>query len=124
MADKGRHHRTASDADDLGGALASHPSGSLVRIFAKPRASRSAVVGLRGEDDRAELAVSLAAPPADGAANQELERLLGKIFALPRSRVRLQAGHASRHKVVLLEGLDLARAGRALRQHLRAPAHG
>lgn len=71
-----------------------------LRIFAKPRASRSRILGLHGDA----LAVQLAAPPVDGAANAALVALLADFFAIPRSAVQVERGVGGRHKIVRLEG--------------------
>jgi len=66
-----------------------------------PRASRSEIAG---EFDRA-LRVRLAAPPVEGAANEELIRLLAKSLGLPRTAVEIISGHSSRTKRVKVNGL-------------------
>jgi len=65
-----------------------------------PRASRSEIVG---EHDGA-LRVRIAAPPVDGAANEELVRLLARAFEVPRSAIEISAGHASKLKTVRVTG--------------------
>jgi uncharacterized protein (TIGR00251 family) len=79
----------------------SEKNGSLtftVRVV--PRASRTEIVG---EHDGA-LRVRIAAPPIDGAANEELVRTLAKAFNVPRSAVEITAGHTSRLKHVNVTG--------------------
>jgi uncharacterized protein len=61
-----------------------------------PRASRSEVVGIH---DGA-LKVKVAAPPVEGAANQELVRFLAKKFRMPRASVTLISGANSKNKVI------------------------
>lgn len=78
------------------------PGGTLIRLLVQPRASRNEVVGLHGDEVR----VRLAAPPVDGAANDALTRFLAAALDHPRSRIRVRAGHASRRKTVLVEGLE------------------
>jgi uncharacterized protein (TIGR00251 family) len=68
------------------------------------RASRSEIVG---EHDGA-LKIKIAAPPVEGAANRELQRLLAKIFKLPQNAVEIIAGSNSKRKVVRLHGAALA----------------
>jgi len=70
-------------------------------IWAKPRAGKSRLVGVRN----GQLEVALAAPPVDGAANEELIRVLASHFGIPRSRVELVSGQAGRTKRVRLRGL-------------------
>lgn len=65
-----------------------------------PRASRSEVVG---EHDGA-LRVRVAAPPVDGAANEELKRTLARALHLPLSAVGITSGHASKLKQVRVRG--------------------
>jgi len=70
-------------------------------VEVKLRASKSCVLGIKGE----RLSVALAAAPVDGAANQELIETLAEHFGVPRRQVRIVAGAKSRRKVVELEGL-------------------
>jgi uncharacterized protein (TIGR00251 family) len=67
-----------------------------------PRASRSEVVG----EHNGSLRVRIAAPPVDGAANDELIRVLAKTFKVSRSAVKIVSGHNSRTKQVSIEGLS------------------
>jgi uncharacterized protein (TIGR00251 family) len=68
------------------------------------RASRSEIAG---EHDGA-LRVRIAAPPVEGAANRELQRLLAKIFKLPQNAVEIIGGTNSKRKVVRLNGAEAA----------------
>lgn len=65
-------------------------------VRVKPRASKSRVLGLKGT----ELAVAIAAPPVDGAANEELTRTLAEHYGVPKRAVEIVSGHASRIKIV------------------------
>ena len=67
-----------------------------LRILVVPRASRSEVVGLHGDA----LRVRIAAPPVDGAANDELRRTLARALGVPRSGVEIVRGQRGRQKVV------------------------
>ena len=69
-----------------------------------PRASRSSVLG---EHDGA-LRVRLAAPPVDGAANEELVRVLARAFDVPARNVEITSGHASKLKQIRVRGVELA----------------
>ncbi len=71
-----------------------------LRVWARPRAAVSAIVGLH---DGA-LAVRLAAPPVDGAANEALVELFVQACGLPRRSVVIEKGHGGRHKIVRLIG--------------------
>jgi uncharacterized protein (TIGR00251 family) len=70
-------------------------------VHAQPRASRSEVAGLHGDA----LKVRLAAPPLEGAANDELVAFLAKRLGVPRSAVRLVRGARARRKVVVVMGV-------------------
>jgi len=50
------------------------------------------------------LRVRIAAPPVDGAANDELVRLLSRVLGLSRSAVEISAGHSSKLKTVKAAG--------------------
>ena len=79
----------------------SEKNGILIfNVRAVPRASRSELVG---EHDGA-LRVRIAAPPVDGAANDELVRVLARAFGVPRSAIEIAAGHASKLKTVRVTG--------------------
>jgi uncharacterized protein len=76
--------------------------GRLVfRVQVAPRSSRSEVVG----EHNGALRVRLAAPPVDGAANDELIHLLAKTFKVSRSAVTILSGHSGRLKQVSIEGV-------------------
>ena len=70
-------------------------------IHARPRAKRSRIVGVRGEA----LEVALAAPPVDGAANDELVRLLAAALGVPRRDVTILRGETSQRKLVAVRGV-------------------
>ena len=72
----------------------------MFKVRVVPRASRSEVVG---EHDGA-LRVRIAAPPVDGAANEELVRLLAQAFDVPRSAIDITGGHAAKLKTVCIAG--------------------
>jgi uncharacterized protein (TIGR00251 family) len=49
--------------------------------------------------------VRLAAPPVDGAANEELVRFVAERLGVPRAAVRIAAGATSRRKMVEVDGV-------------------
>ena len=81
-----------------------------LRIRAQPRASRTEVVGEHG----GALKVRVAAPPVDGAANDELVRFIAKRVGVAQSSVRVVSGDAGRSKVVDIDGVDINVVRRAL----------
>jgi uncharacterized protein YggU (UPF0235/DUF167 family) len=68
------------------------------------RAARDEIVGWR--DGR--LRIRVAAAPERGRANVALEALLAESLSIPRSRVRVVAGHTAARKLVEIEGLTPA----------------
>jgi len=81
-----------------------------VVVHVQPRARRTEVAGLHGDAVK----VRLAAPPVDGAANEELVRFVAESLGVPRAAVRVAAGATSRRKTLEVEGVDGARARRLL----------
>jgi uncharacterized protein (TIGR00251 family) len=65
-----------------------------------PRASKSALAGEHG----GALKVRVAAPPVEGAANEELTRFLAKQFGVATRDVEVLSGHASKTKRVRVVG--------------------
>jgi uncharacterized protein (TIGR00251 family) len=65
-----------------------------------PRASRSQ---LAGEHDGA-LRVRVCAPPVEGAANEELVRILARELKVPIRAVEITSGHASKLKHMRVTG--------------------
>jgi uncharacterized protein (TIGR00251 family) len=70
------------------------------RVQVVPRASRSEIVGAYDET----LRVRIAAPPVDGAANNELVRVIAKAFGVSRSAVEITAGLTAKRKELRIEG--------------------
>jgi len=77
------------------------PGGVRFAVHARPKAKKSAVVGVR----EGALDVRLAAPPVDGQANQELVRLLASVLGTTKAAVRLVRGSGSREKLIEVAGL-------------------
>lgn len=76
-----------------------------------PRASQSEIVG----EHNSSLRVRLAAPPVDGAANEELIRVLAHAFGVRKSAVQITAGHTSKRKEVRAEGVSFESLRRLLK---------
>ncbi|HLN16899.1 MAG TPA: DUF167 domain-containing protein [Acidimicrobiales bacterium] len=70
------------------------------RVFARPRAAKSAVGGHR---DGA-LVVAVTEPPVDGRANEAVRRAVARAFGVPHGAVTLVAGSSARHKTVEVAG--------------------
>lgn len=76
-------------------------------VHVRPRSSRSTIVGVR----EGSLDVALTAPPAEGAANDELRKLLARVLEVSRRDVNIIVGIASRSKLIEVNGVsvDIAR---------------
>jgi len=82
-------------------------------VRVQPRAAKSGVVG---ELDGA-LKIRLAAPPVDGAANEELIRLLAKLFDAPRQRIAILSGQTSKNKIIRVRGISVEEVEQVLNQY-------
>jgi uncharacterized protein (TIGR00251 family) len=77
-----------------------------LKLRVKPGAPRTCVVGPYGD----RLKIDVAAPPEDGKANAALVAFLAERLGIPRERVSVVRGSASRDKEVAVTGLDLGEA--------------
>ncbi len=75
-----------------------------------PGSSREGIVGWLGDV----LKVRVAVPPERGRANEAVCGVVAEALGIPPARVRLIAGHGSPRKVLEIEGLDEAEAGRRI----------
>ena len=74
-------------------------AGVNVAVRARPGAKKTAITGLYGEGEAAQLKIAVHAPPLEGRANQALIAFLADVFSLPKSAIELISGHSSRSKV-------------------------
>ena len=77
---------------------------SRVTVRLTPRGGRDHIDGWDGDV----LRVRVAAPPAEGRANEAMLRLVAKALRVPVSHVSLVSGSQSRLKLLAIEGLDAA----------------
>lgn len=84
-------------------------------VRVQPRASQS---GITGEFAGA-LKLRLAAPPVDGAANEELVRWLAKFFDVARAQVTLISGTTSKQKIIRVSGVQSDAARKKLTDALQ-----
>jgi uncharacterized protein (TIGR00251 family) len=73
-----------------------------VQVLVVPRASATTVAGRHGDSVR----IRVAAPPVDGAANEELVRFMAKRLGVSRTAVTIARGQSSRRKSVTIEGIS------------------
>jgi hypothetical protein len=88
--------------------LRSTAGGVTLAVRAQPGAKKTALTGVYGEGETAQLKIAVHAPPLEGRANQALIAFLAESFNLPKNAVVLMAGELSRSKVFLLRGVTLA----------------
>ena len=74
-------------------------AGAILTVDVQPKASATECVGIHGDA----LKIRVAAPPVDGAANDELIRFLARQLSIPSSSVRIHSGAGGRHKRVLIK---------------------
>jgi uncharacterized protein len=78
-------------------------AGVEILVHVQPRASRTKLVGEHGD----RLKIALAAPPVDGAANDELLRFLAETLGVAKRDVELLQGATGRQKLVRVNGLSI-----------------
>lgn len=83
--------------------LKPHPDGTLLFLKVQPRASKNEIGEIFGN----ELKLKVTAPPVDSAANEAVVEFLAELFGCARSAIVLVRGQTSRHKTILLRGMEL-----------------
>ena len=76
-------------------------AGAILSVHVQPKASTTECVGIHGDA----LKIRVAAPPIDGAANDELIRFLAHRLSMPSSSLQIHSGAGGRHKRVLVKGM-------------------
>ncbi len=80
-------------------------TGAMLTIRVTPKASKTAVTGVVAlEGDATALGLRVAAPPVDGAANEEVVRFVAKALRMGRASVTLIAGQTGRVKRLRIAG--------------------
>ncbi len=75
-------------------------AGAILSVHVQPKASTTECVGIHGDA----LKIRVAAPPVDGAANDELIRFLARSLSIPSTSLQIYSGANGRHKRVLVKG--------------------
>lgn len=75
-------------------------AGAILSVHIQPRASITECVGIHGDG----IKIRVAAPPVDGAANDELIRFLARRLSIPVTSVQIKSGSGGRHKRVVVKG--------------------
>lgn len=79
-----------------------YPSQATLAVHLQPGAKRDELLGFRN----GVLWVRVTSLPSRGQANRALLKLLADALGLATGDVHLIRGHAARHKVVAIRGLD------------------
>jgi uncharacterized protein (TIGR00251 family) len=77
-------------------------AGAVLSVHIQPKASTTECVGIHGDA----LKIRVAAPPVDGAANDELIRFLARQLSISTASVRIHSGAGGRHKRIFIKGLS------------------
>ena len=75
--------------------------GVIFTVHVQPRASRTEICGLQGD----ELKLRLTSPPVEDAANRLCIEFLAKKIGVAKSSVAIIAGMKSRHKTIRVAGI-------------------
>ncbi|MEK7281420.1 MAG: DUF167 domain-containing protein [Chloroflexota bacterium] len=75
---------------------------AVLEVHVQPGARETAIQGLR--DDT--LWVKIKAPPVKGQANAALLKFMAHTLGIPESALALARGYASRHKRLIIRGMD------------------
>ena len=84
--------------------IRAHPEGASVQLRVVPRARRTELSGRHG----AALKLRVAAPPVEGAANDEVCRFLAHAIGVRPRAVEVLSGERGRDKVVLIRGVTVS----------------
>ncbi|MHA1600265.1 MAG: DUF167 family protein [Alphaproteobacteria bacterium] len=81
------------------------PAGLRVALRVQPGARRTGIDGIKTLDDgKMVLALRVSAPAEGGKANAAAVKLLAKAWNVPKSVIKIVAGHGGRRKTVLIAG--------------------
>ncbi|NWF73396.1 MAG: YggU family protein [Nitrospirae bacterium] len=75
-------------------------AGVVLSVHIQPNTSTTECVGIHGDAVK----IRVAAPPVDGAANDELIRFLARRLSIPVSSVQIKSGAGGRRKRVVIKG--------------------
>ncbi|MEW6202072.1 MAG: DUF167 domain-containing protein [bacterium] len=79
-------------------------------IHVVPGASANRVSGMRGSA----LKIRIASPPKGGRANRECINFLSEILGVKKNQIQIVSGETSRHKKILVSGIEKAKLERKL----------
>ncbi len=93
--------------------------GVTLAVRVQPGAKKTAIVGIYGEGDAAQLKIAVQAPPVEGRANEALVAFLAETFSVPKRSIELLSGEISRGKVFLLGGISAQQARSTLANQIK-----
>lgn len=76
--------------------------GITLKVRVEPKSSRKGISGIVGDAVK----IKVNAPPARGAANEELVEILSEEFEIKKTAIKIIKGHFSRDKVIEIEGIE------------------
>lgn len=76
---------------------------TIINIRIKPKARQNKVIDFVKKDNQVCLTVSIAQPPVDNAANDELVRFMAKLLGLRMNQVEIIKGLKSKNKVLRIQ---------------------
>ena len=77
--------------------------GTFLRVVVKPNSKEKKLIAERNPDS---ISINLSSPAREGKANTELVKKLSKLLKLSSNAIRIVAGHKSREKIILIDGLN------------------
>jgi uncharacterized protein len=89
--------------------------GSALALRVTPRADRNQITGLLNDGT---IKVQLASAAEDDVSNRELLSFLSEVLGVPKSRVEIVAGEASRDKLVSVLDMDSETAHQRILAHV------
>jgi len=98
-------------------AIRESEGGVVIRVHLQPRASRTEICGVHGD----ELKVRVTSPPVDDAANKLCIEFFASLFSVAKSRVSITAGARSRHKTLRISGTTREVAVTTLAREIKVP---
>jgi uncharacterized protein (TIGR00251 family) len=93
-----------------GGFATDVADGCIVAVRVHPGARKNSVTGIHADAVK----IALTAPPVEGKANEALIEFFAETLRLPKSRVAIIAGPASRSKKLRITGRSAAEVAAVL----------
>ena len=89
--------------------------GSALAVRITPRASHNKIVEVLNDGT---VKIHVAAPPADGEANEQLIKFLAEVLGTPKSRIEIVAGASGRDKLVSILDMDVESVHQRILAHM------